>query len=289
MTSQWTPRGTQDKLRVFISSTIRECYEERSVVQGAITSLHHQPVLFEKLGSRPYPPRDLYLSRLRDSQIMVAIYRSEYGYIDVANGMSISGLEDELRFAQENGIETLYYILRPAENRDPKLQALIDEIKTPRTLAFYEKAEELRDLVRDDLTAVITDRFLRADDQRGVLRESSNDVLERTVRRAGPLLTRPALIKKLSEASHASPVLCLYGPAGIGKTTLAAQFAQAEAATFLRVTGLAPRDIFAVVAKALRRGEPTEAHSLPDLGASPFEPRCSMVRGQRCNNGPRRM
>lgn len=253
MTKRWSSRSTQDKLRVFVSSTIHECTAERSIAKEVITSLNHQPVLFEKLGSRPYPARDLYLSRLRDSQIMVAIYKSGYGYIDAANGMNISGLEDELRFAQERGIETLFYFLRSPENRDLKLQALIDEIKSTSTVCFYDEPEELREFVRDDLTTLITDKFLRADDQRRVLRETSKDVLDRTLLRAGVVVARPTLIEALSEASRKSPTLCLYGPAGIGKTTLAAQFADAEAATFVRVSGLPPRDLFSVVAKALQK------------------------------------
>jgi hypothetical protein len=196
---------------------------------------------------------------------MLAIYRSEYGYVDAPNRMTISGLEDELRFAQKTGIETLFYVLRASENRDPRLQSLISEIKIPYTLSFYDSPDELRDRIRDDLTSLVTEKFLHTDDQRSVLREDSNDVLLRALRRTGVIVGRPELVEKLREASHKSPILCLYGPAGIGKTTLAAQFAQAEAAKFLRVTGLAPRDLFTVVAKALKQepvGETYEYLSL---------------------------
>lgn len=110
MTKPWRYQPTQDKLRIFISSRIQECKDERKIVHEAIRSLGHQPVLFEHLGARTYSPRDLYLSRLQDSQAMVAIYRSGYGYIDVTNGMEISGLEDEYRFAKQEGKDTLYYI-----------------------------------------------------------------------------------------------------------------------------------------------------------------------------------
>ena len=126
MTKPWAYRNTQDKLKIFVSSRLEECKDERSAASGAITALNHQPVLFEHIGARPYPPRDLYLSRLRDSQVMVAIYRSGYGYI--ANEMDISGLEDEFRHAKAWGIDTLFYVKREIEDRSPRLAAMIKEI-----------------------------------------------------------------------------------------------------------------------------------------------------------------
>jgi len=189
MTNPWRYRTTQDKLKVFVSSRIQECNEERTVIQDAITSLSHQPVLFEHLGAKSYAPRDLYLSRLRDSQAMVAIYRSGYGYVDSANGMNISGIEDEFLFAKTQGIESLFYVRRSAEDRDPRLSALIKKIESgPYTVSYYDDPQQLRDRVRDDLTALITDKFLRADAQRQALQEDSTNVLLRTTHRAGIIL-----------------------------------------------------------------------------------------------------
>ena len=37
-----------DRLRVFVSSTIKECAEERAVVRDAIRSINHEPILFEE-------------------------------------------------------------------------------------------------------------------------------------------------------------------------------------------------------------------------------------------------
>jgi len=54
MTNPWSYRTTQDKLRVFVSSRIQECSEERIVVQDAIGSLYHQPIVFEHLGAKSH-------------------------------------------------------------------------------------------------------------------------------------------------------------------------------------------------------------------------------------------
>ena len=65
--------STVDHLRVFVSSTIKECAAERASVRDAIRSLNHEPVLFEDVGARPYPPREVYTARLEISQIFVGI------------------------------------------------------------------------------------------------------------------------------------------------------------------------------------------------------------------------
>src|SRR5262245_21747344 len=49
-------RTPDQKLRVFVSSTLGELAAERAAVARAITSLRLTPVMFE-LGARPHPPR----------------------------------------------------------------------------------------------------------------------------------------------------------------------------------------------------------------------------------------
>ena len=59
---------TVDRLAVFVSSTITECAAERAVVRDAIRSINHEPILFEEIGARPHPPRELYKARLEISK-----------------------------------------------------------------------------------------------------------------------------------------------------------------------------------------------------------------------------
>ena len=51
------------RLRVFVSSTLRELAPERQAVTAAVTRLRLVPVLFE-LGARPHPPREVYRAYL---------------------------------------------------------------------------------------------------------------------------------------------------------------------------------------------------------------------------------
>ena len=257
MTKPWRYQSTQDKLNIFVSSRIKECKDERTVVQKAIQSLNHQPILFEHLGAKTCPPRDLYLSRLRDSQAMVAIYRIGYGFIDQQNGMSISGLEDEYQFAKREDIDTLFYVWSKADEREPRLQTLIDEIGIGKTISFYDTPEHLRERIRQDVTSLITEKFIYASSHSGVMQEDSAVVLARTLNSVGVVVSRDGLIKIIVEHLADSPILCIYGAAGIGKTTIAAQLAQYMGGKFVRASNLAPKEVFAVCADLLK-GHPVE-------------------------------
>ena len=87
------------RVRVFISSTLGELAEERVAARRAITRLHLVPVWYES-GARPHPPPSMYRAYLEQSQVFVGIYWQRYGW--VAPGMGISGLEDEHRLAACN-------------------------------------------------------------------------------------------------------------------------------------------------------------------------------------------
>ncbi|RVA55368.1 DUF4062 domain-containing protein, partial [Mesorhizobium sp. M7A.F.Ca.US.001.01.1.1] len=238
-----------DKLSIFVSSTIGECAEERKRAAAGIRGTNHEPVVFEKLGARPYHPRDVYLSRLRQSHIAVAIYKDQYGYIDSTGGMTISGLEDEYRHARSWGLPILVYVQKDSTNRTLRLQALVTEIMASGiTVAFYENPAELEMQIKDDVTALTTQRFFDADALSIALREKS-EVLSAP---PGGLILRADVIESLNEAMTKSKVVRLAGEAGSGKTTLLSQLAQAHGYKLVYGSRLSPKELFAVLANQLR-------------------------------------
>jgi Domain of unknown function (DUF4062) len=76
-------RTPNQRLRVFVSSTLAELAEERAAVARAISALRLTPVLFE-LGARPHPPHELYRAHLARSDIFVGLYWQRYGWIGPA-------------------------------------------------------------------------------------------------------------------------------------------------------------------------------------------------------------
>ncbi len=147
------------RVRVFISSTLEELAEERAAALRAIRRLHLVPVWFES-GVRPHPPQSMYRAYLEQSQIFVGIYWQRYGW--VGPEMGISGLEDEFRLAA--GKPMLLYMKRPAPKQEPRLTAMIEGIRETATASYrqFSTARELERLMVDDLAVVLSESFADA-------------------------------------------------------------------------------------------------------------------------------
>ena len=105
-------RTPEQRVRVFVSSTLDELAPERAAAREAITQLRLTPVLFES-GARPYPPRELYRAYLAQSDIFIGFYWQHYGW--VAPGMQVSGLEDEYQLSGDR--PKLIYMKTPRRCR----------------------------------------------------------------------------------------------------------------------------------------------------------------------------
>jgi predicted ATPase/class 3 adenylate cyclase len=147
------------RVRVFISSTLEELAAERAAARRAIRRLRLVPVWYES-GARPHPPRSMYRAYLAQSQVFVGIYWQRYGW--VAPGMEISGLEDEYRLA--TGKPMLLYLKRPAPGQEPRLTAMIDGIRAAGTVSYrtFATSRELERLLADDLAVLLSESFAGA-------------------------------------------------------------------------------------------------------------------------------
>src|SRR5918995_3591914 len=152
-------RTPDQRLRVFVSSTLTELAEERAAVAHAISALGLTPVLFE-LAARAHPPRELYRAYLAQSDIFIGLYWQRYGW--VGPGMDISGLEDE--FQLSHSLPRLLYVKTPAPDREPGLTAMIEELQAEGTDSYrsFRTPRELGRLVRDDLALLLSERFAAA-------------------------------------------------------------------------------------------------------------------------------
>jgi predicted ATPase len=147
------------RLRVFVSSTLGELAAERAAVRATIEKLRLAPVMFE-MGARPHPPRALYRAYLEQSHVFLGIYDASYGW--VAPDMDISGLEDELRLSGER--PKLVYVRDGVPDRDPRLTAMLAHLDTDPSVRVrgWSDAEDLSRSVADDLAALLADQFLHA-------------------------------------------------------------------------------------------------------------------------------
>ena len=149
-------RTPDQRIRVFVSSTLRELADERRAVKAAIERMRLAPVMFE-LGARPHPPRELYRSYLSQSDVFVGIYGSSYGW--VAPEEEISGLEDEYNLAPKTMPKLIY--IKASDTRDDRLKDLIARIQADDTAAYlhFDSAAELEDQVAGDLAMLLAERF----------------------------------------------------------------------------------------------------------------------------------
>src|SRR3954468_680638 len=210
------------RLRVFISSTMVELAEERRAVREGVTRLRLIPVLFE-LGARAHPPRELYRTYLAQSDVFVGIYGERYGW--VAPGMGVSGLEGE--YDPSAGLPRLLYVRRSAPAREPRLDELIARMQSNGDVSttFYDDPGQLGELVSDDLAVLLSERFAVPHTPPGL-------APGRLPTPAAPLVDRRdelALVTGLL-GDPAVRLATLTGPGGVGKTRLALAAAEQLAA-----------------------------------------------------------
>lgn len=214
------------RVRVFISSTINELAEERRAARTAIENLRLIPVFFEA-GARPHPPRDLYSAYLDQSHIFLGIYWNSYGW--VAPGADISGLEDEYRLCSNNKPKLIY--VKRSDERQSRLNDLLADIEKSETACyqFFETADELQKLIENDLSVLMSEIFENAlsEQNHPVITEtkSVSNIREKIIEIPTlntELFGREKDIEKITELLSKPGVnlVNLLGAGGTGKTTL---------------------------------------------------------------------
>lgn len=236
-----TIRTPDQRLRVFVSSTLRELEAERRAARTAIERLRLAPVMFE-LGARPHPPRDVYRAYLEQSDVFVGVYWQQYGWI--APDEQVSGLEDEYRLAPRD-MPKLIYVKQPAE-REERLAGLMTRIRNDDTVSYksFATADELADLLEADLATLLAERF---DASRARMIVDTKTPPDDAPPDAGPdhlpavysgILGRDRDVATLAGwlDDDARRLITLVGPGGIGKSRLAIELARRAADRFDRVT-----------------------------------------------------
>ena len=273
-------RTPDQRIRVFVSSTLRELADERAAVRAAIERMRLAPVMFE-LGARPHPPRELYRSYLAQSDVFVGIYADSYGW--VAPGEQISGLEDEYNLAPPDMPKLIY--IKKSEHREPRLDELIARIRTDDTAAYlpFDDADELGQRVAGDLASLLAERFDETrDGARSVPPEDRSAVAARLPVPYTSTIGREEDLALLREvlARGSDRVVSLIGPGGIGKSRLAIEVALANEDLFPDGTYFVPLEAVLEPGMLL----PTIAHALGirDNGEAGLEERISRaLEGQK--------
>ncbi|RZS68126.1 putative ATPase [Agromyces ramosus] len=274
-------RTPDQRLRVFVSSTLKELAPERRAARAAIERLALAPVMFE-LGARPHPPRELYRAYLEQSDIFVGVYWEQYGWI--APGEEMSGLEDEWNLAPE--IPKLIYLKR-SDHRQDRLDELLERIRDDDDASYvaFTDAAELADLVTADLATLLAERFDAAGGRHAPLGEPAAEVfstepvrppspLTRLVGREGELATVTRML-----TDDAQRLVTVTGPGGIGKSRLAVAAARAVEAMF--PDGVVFVDLAPVLDAGLVITAVANALGIRDTGDRPLAEQLAGALGRR--------
>jgi predicted ATPase len=234
-------RTPDQRLRVFVSSTLGELAAERRAVARAISALRLTPVMFEA-GARPHPPRELYQAYLAQSDVFIGLYWQQYGQI--APAMQVSGLENE--FDLSAGLPRLLYVKVPAPDRQPRLAGLLSRIRQEASYRHFGTPAELTRLVRDDLAVLLSERFAAA---RPAAAGTSPSLASSRGPRPLPVSVTSLVGRERDIDEVASLVsrpevrlVTLTGPGGIGKTRLAVAVGERLRDRFAAGTAFVPLD-----------------------------------------------
>src|SRR5262245_27085205 len=232
--------------------------------------------MFE-LGARPHPPRDLYRAYLAQSDVFVGIYWQRYGW--VAPSEKISGLEDE--YVLSGPMPKLIYIKR-ADTREDRLADLIKRIQSDDRASYrpFGDADELRDLVKDDLAVMLTERFATVASAAvehaaaavtpaapGAAAEADIPPRYELPPERGDLIGRAPLVASVGGllARPEVGLVTLTGPGGTGKTRLAIHVGHAQRAAFdgnvyyVELAGVrAAQDVLAAIQTTLEIPQPRD-------------------------------
>lgn len=259
-------RTPDQRLRVFVSSTLQELAAERAAVKEAIQHLRLAPVMFE-LGARPHPPKELYRAYLEQSHIFIAIYWERYGW--VAPDMTISGLEDEWQLSGNR--PKLIYLKSPSPNREDRLKQMLDDVRNDANVSYksFNTIDELRQLVQDDLALLLTERFEMAaqanQPSAAAINNDSTLHFENLPAYTNEFIGRADEIEAVSKLLLEANVrlVTLTGAGGIGKSRLAIEVGRHVQTHFedgVCLVSLAevtqPNRLFAAIAHSLGIQEP---------------------------------
>jgi hypothetical protein len=161
------------KLRVFVSSTMKDMRNERFAVLERLSSFNFEPVNAEgwgPVGTKSWPRIQ---SEIESSDIFVLILGSRYGWMPdkgPKGGLGLSVTHLELKQAQELGIPVLPFLKRLEYDEDrtsedaKKRDAFRDEIQNWEDGYFtteFELATDLADSVGQSLIGLLTNEFQR--------------------------------------------------------------------------------------------------------------------------------
>src|SRR3990167_7328862 len=239
------------RVRVFVSSTLKELEKERKAVKKAIKDdLKLHPIMFES-GASPHPPREKYRSWLEQSDIYIGIFWESYGWI--APDMKISGIEDEYMIAKQRNLQRLVYIKNTVKGRDKQLTELLKIIEEEGTICYksFDTEKELVDLVKNDIALILSEKYVIAEATHTPKAINYLERIASDISKFG-FVERTEALSDIENAVKSYKQILLIGEPGCGKTFLLVKYGTEKNGIYISIRDKTPLEVYTYLTNRLR-------------------------------------
>lgn len=187
--------------RVFISSTVNDLKEERSIIKDIITSSGNVPVMSEMTIDIHNPPRQAIEKQIETCDCYVGVFHRRWGYVptrDNPEKLSVTAIEYEK--ARKLGLPRL--VLISSAEKEPELQNFLDNISRFETGDWRNKYNNLI-----ELTTIVSQAISRLNVEEYKRKSSSKNNIEsdREIFKAANILKK--VQARESESTEVSYIL----------------------------------------------------------------------------------
>ena len=234
-----------EKLKVMISSTVKDLEPERDAVDRAIRDFRFQSFRTESIGSISRTPVDVCENLARECDLCVIIIGERYGWVIPRLDKSVT--EREFEIARADNVHKILVYEKMVQSRESRAQGFLQRLKDFEEGYFlsqpFATSQELYESVKEDISLWITQQIAKGRTSEARRKEFQSSLVQkidvfsqhtlralrenRVVYDIGLYVTRVMLGQRLALFLR-SPrtAFVLIGDSGIGKTNLLCSLVQ---------------------------------------------------------------
>ena len=239
-----------EKLKVMISSTVKDLEPERDAVDRAIRDFRFQSFRTESIGSISRTPVDVCENLARECDLCVIIIGERYGWVIPRLDKSVT--EREFEIARADNVHKILVYEKMVQSRESRAQGFLQRLKDFEEGYFlsqpFATSQELYESVKEDISLWITQQIAKGRTSEARRKEFQGSLLEKidvfsqnTLRALRDnraiynieLYVKRAMLEQGLGLFFRGPrtAFVLIGDSGIGKTNLLCSFVQEHIGT----------------------------------------------------------
>ena len=152
------------KIKVFVSSLIKELQEERTIAKKAITNLHLEPWIFEEKPATHHTPESFSLQNVNDCDIFIQILTNDISNI----------VQEEYEIARKCGKKILIFV--GPENQTRALKTHIKKIDN--IYKRYKTLQQLKQIIHESLLELLKEGFISVKGETERRKDKLNDYID---------------------------------------------------------------------------------------------------------------